>query len=147
MNTDLLSYASALCARKEYCRSEIAAKLRSKGAAPDETEQLLQHLEREGFIDEARYARAFVADKFRFDHWGRVKMRYQLLRKGVSDCDIDAALEEIDEKQYRQALADFVKSRRQTTAEEDPFRTSQKIARAAISRGYEPNLVFNALNF
>lgn len=145
MKTDLFTYAAALCARKEYCRSEMATKLRMKGAGADETEQLLQHLEREGFIDESRYARAFVRDKFRFDHWGRVKLRYQLLRKGVNDCDIDAALDEIDEQQYREALAEFVKSRRSLSAEDDPFRASQKIARAAISRGFEPNLVFSTL--
>jgi len=146
MKSDLFSYASSLCARKEHCRSEIAAKLRQKGAAPDETEQLLQRLEREGFIDEARYARAFALDKFRFDRWGRVKIRYQLLRKGVGDCDIEAALNEIDERQYRQALADFIKSRRDTSAEDEPLKATQKIARAAISRGYETNLVFNTLN-
>lgn len=147
MTADLFAYASSLCARKEYCRSEIATKLHQKGAGDEETMELIGRLEREGFIDEARYARAFVHDKFRHDRWGRVKIRYHLLRKGVSDCDIEAALGEIDEREYRQALAVFIKSRRGASDGEETIRAMQKVARAAISRGFEPNLVYNILNF
>lgn len=146
MNTDLFSYASSLCSRKEYCRSEIESKLKIKGATSQEVNQLIEQLEREGYIDEMRYAHAFVRDKFRFEHWGRVKIRYQLLRKGICDCDIDDALNEIDEKQYRDALSNFIQARQINSSEDDSLRASQKIARVAINRGYEPPLVFKALN-
>lgn len=144
--TNLYQWASARCARKEYCRSEMQMKLRQHGATADEAEAAVERLEREGFIDDLRYARAFVSDKFRFEHWGRVKMRYALLRKGVSDCDIDEAFTAIAEADYRQALLSFVKSRRSTTDAERSFMEQQRVARAAIQRGYEPQLVFEVLN-
>ena len=103
-------------------------------------------LEAESYIDEARYARAFVNDKFRFDHWGRIKIRYALRQKGVSDFDTDDALALIDDDDYRQALADFIASRRRTTKGDTPYAVNQKIARAAITRGFEPQMVFDALS-
>ena len=120
--TDFYLWATGRCSQKEYCRSEIAQKLRTKGATPDEIESLLARLESERYIDETRYARAFVSDKFRFDHWGR-----------ITDDD------------YRASLSDFIASRRRTTKGDTPYAINQKIARSAISRGFEPHLVFDAL--
>lgn len=145
-NNQYHQWATSRCAQKEYCRSEIAKKLLAKGATPDEVDETLGRLEAESYIDEARYARAFVNDKFRFDHWGRIKIRYALRQKGVSDFDTDDALALIDDDDYRQALADFIASRRRTTKGDTPYAVNQKIARAAITRGFEPQMVFDALS-
>ncbi len=143
--TDFYLWATGRCSQKEYCRSEIAQKLRTKGATPDEIELLLARLESERYIDETRYARAFVSDKFRFDHWGRIKIVNALRMKGVSSNDIDDALELITDDDYRASLSDFIASRRRTTKGDTPYAINQKIARSAISRGFEPHLVFDAL--
>lgn len=145
-NNQYYQWATNRCAQKEYCRSEIAKKLLAKGATPDEVDDTLGRLEAESYIDEARYARAFVNDKFRFDHWGRIKIRYALRQKGVSDFDTDDALALIDNDDYRQALTDFIASRRRTTKGDTPYAVNQKIARAAITRGFEPQMVFDALS-
>ena len=55
-------WATSRCAQKEYCRAEMGTKMAAKGADPDVVEQLLDRLEREKYIDDARYARAFVSD-------------------------------------------------------------------------------------
>lgn len=144
-SSNYYSWATTRCSQKEYCRSEIAQKLRVKGAASAEIEKLLERLEAECYIDEERYARAFVADKFRFDHWGRVKMSYALRQKGINANIIDEALAQIDEEEYRQSLADFIASRRRTMKAASPYALNQKIARAAISRGFEPGMVFAVL--
>lgn len=145
-NNQYYQWATNRCAQKEYCRSEIAKKLLAKGATPGEVDDTLRRLEAESYIDEARYARAFVNDKFRFDHWGRIKIRYALRQKGVSDFDTDDALALIDDDDYRQALTDFIASRRRTTKGDTPYAVNQKIARAAITRGFEPQMVFDALS-
>lgn len=145
-NNQYYQWATNRCAQKEYCCSEIAQKLRTKGAAPDEVDEVLARLQAERYIDEARYARAFVNDKFRFDHWGRIKIRYALRQKGVADNDIEDALAQIADDDYRQTLADFVAARRRTTKGDTPYAINQKIARAAITRGFEPQLVFGCLS-
>lgn len=143
---DLYNWASARCAIKEYCRSEIEAKLMSKGATADETAQIVQRLQDEGFIDEHRYAAAFVADKFRFDHWGRTKIRHALRHKGIAEGIANEAIDErIDSDDYQQALKDFIASKTRQTKTTDAYTLKQKVARAAIARGFEPHLVFDIL--
>ena len=140
-------WATSRCALKEYCRSELATKMAAKGMTPDETDAMLDRLERERYIDEARYARAFVADKFRFDHWGRIKIRQSLRLKGIAQVTADAAIDEcIAEDDYRLALLDFTAAKRRTTKAADERSLRQKVARSALSRGYEPQLVFAALS-
>ena len=143
--TDFYLWATSRCAVKEYCCSEIATKLQQKGATADEIETLLERLVNEKYIDEARYAEAFVSDKFRFDHWGRVKINHALRQKGIADSLIREALEHIDDEEYRTMLTDFIQSKRRTTKGDTPYAINQKVARAAITRGFEPHLVFDLL--
>lgn len=152
---DHYAWATALCARSERCRSDLATKLRQRGCPADEARQLLDRLEDEGYIDEARYARAFVADKFRFDRWGRIKIRHQLAAKGISAAVIAEALDQIDDDEYLAALTAFITARLGRSEEPgneqaaDPagrYALRQKVARAAINRGYEPHLVFDRLD-
>ena len=143
--TDLYLWATSRCAVKEYCCSEIATKLQQKGATADEADALLERLVNEKYIDEARYAEAFVSDKFRFDHWGRIKITHALRQKGIADSLIREVLEHIDEDEYCTLLTDFIQSKRRTTKGDTPYAINQKIARAAITRGFEPHLVFDRL--
>ena len=143
---DLLRRTAALCVRKEYCASEIVQKLRAKGATPEQAAQMLERLQHEGYTDDLRYARAFVADKFRFEHWGRVKISYMLHLKGLPDNVVDEALQQIDEAQYAETLKDFLEGKLRTVRAATPYALRQKVARAAISRGFEPDLVFQALD-
>lgn len=145
---ELYSWAAALCARSEKCRNDIMTKLRLKGVTSGEAVEITDRLELEGFIDEARYAHAFAADKLRFDHWGRIKIRHHLMAKGIDATLIDEVLADvIDEADYRTALSVFIKERqRRILPDEDGYKAAQKVARAAINRGYEPYLVFECLH-
>lgn len=146
MNTDLYAWAAARCARQECSRRDISTKLVGKGATAAEAREVVGRLVGEGFIDDARYARAFVADKFRFEHWGRVKISYMLHLKGLPDNVVDEALQQIDEAQYAETLKDFLEGKLCTVRAATPYALRQKVARAAISRGFEPDLVFQALD-
>ena len=146
MNTDLYAWAAARCARQECSRRDISTKLVGKGATAAEAREVVDRLVGEGFIDDARYARAFVADKFRFEHWGRIKISYMLHLKGLPDNVVDEALQQIDEAQYAETLKDFLEGKLRTVRAATPYALRQKVARAAISRGFEPDLVFQALD-
>ena len=69
-----LLWATSRCAQRECCRQDIKKKWMEGGLDDATCERLLDRLEDEGFIDEARYARAYVHDKLEYDHWGRLKM-------------------------------------------------------------------------
>lgn len=138
-------YAAARCAKSECCRADLLPRLVGRGLTAAQAEQVLDRLAREGYIDESRYARAYTADKFRFSRWGRVKIRYMLRLKGIDEADIGAALATIEDEEYASALADFLKAKRTVTRGADGRAVREKVARAAIARGYEPQLVFARL--
>lgn len=148
METDkLYLWATSRCALKEYCTSEMRTKLAAKGADPDQVEDIVSRLQSEKYVDEARYAEAFAADKFRFDHWGRIKISQALRLKGISPALVQDALRSaIEEDEYRLSLLDFIQAKRRTTKAAAPHTLRQKVARSAISRGFEPHLVFAALS-
>ena len=81
--TQAFNRAAALCARSEQSSCDIREKLIKWGLNPSEAHQVLEQLKGQGFIDDGRYARAFVKDKFAFNGWGRVKIAYQLRQKGI----------------------------------------------------------------
>ena len=142
----LYQWATSRCSQKEYCRSELAQKMRQKGATSPMIERVLQQLERERYVDENRYARAFVSDKFRFESWGRIKIRFTLQHKGISTSDIEEALFTITEDDYTETLKTFLQRKLKTTRGDTAYDVKRKVARTAISRGFEPQLVFSCLS-
>lgn len=118
------------CAYQERAESEVRTKLRTLGAAPDMGERVLKQLREENFVNEERFARAYVRGKFRMNGWGRIKIRNGLRAKGVDENLISRAVsEEIDERVYREAM-------RKVVAEKGP--------KTAFSRGFEVSAISSA---
>ena len=136
---------SYTCSLRETCRKDVQTKLERRGADVKTIEDILTRLEKGGFIDENRYARAFVHDKYLFDKWGRLKIRNSLRLKDISQTDISDALQQIDEDIYHDNLQSIIDNKRRTTKADTSFALSQKLLRFATSRGYEPHLVFPLL--
>lgn len=143
-----LLWATSRCALRECCRQDIKKKWMEGGLDDATCERLLDRLEDEGFIDEARYARAFVHDKLEYDHWGRIKMTQGLRLKGISRRTIDEAMAEvIDGDHYREILRGVLERKFNTLSfdadnREESYKALQKLVRHAASRGFEPELIF-----
>ncbi|MBZ4676903.1 MAG: RecX family transcriptional regulator [Anaerophaga sp.] len=132
-----LHKASSLCARQEYCRSDIRKKLEKWDIQPEQSEKILAELVKEQFIDESRFASFYVRDKFRFNRWGRQKIRWQLKQKGISDDDVNNALNQIDENDYRQTLKKLIKEKLRQVKDTEPLKQKAALIRNAVSKGYE----------
>ena len=137
---------TALCARREYCCADIAEKLRKKGASTEETEVLIDRLIDEGYINEGRYARAFVHDKILYNGWGRVKVKQQLRVKGICPAYINEAMTCITEEQYAEVFQKVLQAKRRSIKGETDYEVRQKLARSLIARGFEPSYVFDHLD-
>lgn len=138
---DYFQQAARLCAAREYCASDVRAKLRTKGCETEEITEIISRLEREGYLNEARYARAFAADKFRFSGWGKVKIAYQLRLKAVSSAAISEALDAIPAEEYEAAARRFIATKLGRNESSESYAVRQKAARSALTRGYETDLV------
>ena len=120
--------------------------LERHGAEKPDIESIINNLVKEGFIDESRYARAFVHDKVRFAKWGKVKIAQALWQKRIPQDITDAALESIEDDEYLAALRDVVKAKFRTVKGATEYERKMKTMRSVCSRGYEPALVRKLLD-
>ena len=89
---------AALCAQAEHCQQEMRDKMRRWEVDETAQNRIVARLVKERYIDDERYARAFVKDKIRYNKWGRRKVQQALWLKHI-DADIQQrVLDEIDEK-------------------------------------------------
>ena len=131
----LLGRMMRLCAGRECCRSEIRRKLAALPA--EQAQEVLDTLCREGYLDDARYARAFARDKSALQGWGRLKIKLALQRKQIDAADIAAALEAIDLPAADAKMEQVLRAKWKSLArEEDPARKEAKFFRYALGRGY-----------
>lgn len=92
--------AARYCAAAEHCESEVREKLRQWGAEAKISDEIIDYLIDNNFINEERYACAFAHDKLRYNGWGKIKIRYMLTGKRISSHAIETALAAIDESEY-----------------------------------------------
>ena len=144
---EALNKAAAYCTLCERCISEVSAKLTTWGVPYAVQEEIITRLTNEKFIDEARYCRAFVNDKVRFNRWGRLKITSALREKRLPQEYIKEAMENIDEDAYQQSLQETIDIKRRELKGKDDFATQQKIIRHAASRGYEPALIISTIKY
>ena len=91
----LLSRFMRSCSRRDYCTSDIKRRLSAAGDSVH-AERLISALKKDGFVDDARYARSYCRDKALLSGWGAAKIRYNLVSKGIAGDVIEEALSEVD---------------------------------------------------
>jgi regulatory protein len=138
---DALNKAATLCSRSEKCIYDIEKKLSDWDLMPDKIEEGIAYLVKEKFIDESRYAIHFVRDKFRFNHWGKIKIAYALRQKNISQNDISDAMNNITDIEYRQTLLEILKSKLKSVKGNNNYEIKAKLMRFAQSRGFETELI------
>ena len=132
---------AALCAQAEHCQQEMRDKM--KRWEIDETIQnrIISRLVKERYIDDERYARAFVKDKIRYNKWGRRKVQQALWQKRIDDDIQRRVLDEIDEKEYLDVLRPLLKQKRKTIKAQSDYELNQKLMRFALSRGFTFDII------
>lgn len=139
---EALARAERYCAKEEKCCYQVRRKLLEWGTDQDAAEQILEHLVRENYINEERFAREYAVGKFRNNKWGRLKITNELLRFHIQDDLIEKALNEIDPSEYEVLLKKLLMARYHSLKEAKDRTASQKIATFAIGKGFEPELVW-----
>ncbi len=128
-----------LCMRSEQCESDIKSKLIKAQLSPEEVKSILEFLLKERFIDNKRFARAFVRDKVRFAGWGRYKIRLHLAAKHIDSGVIAESLREIDEEEYEESLK-RVALNKSRGLDLNTREGNVKLYRFLLTRGFESGL-------
>jgi regulatory protein len=143
--SDAKSRIYKFCVYQERCHHEVKEKLYGFGLAAGDVNDLITDLITDGFLNEERFAKAFVGGKFRVKGWGKIKIVRELeLRDLTANC-IRSGLKEIGEEEYEKMLVQILEKKAAGLTEENDFVRKDKLSRYAIQKGYEPDLVWSIL--
>lgn len=134
---EALKRVTAYCAAAEHCRAEVSERLQKWGIAYEAIDRIIAQLETEKYINEERYCRAFVNDKFRFEKWGKIKIGQGLYMKKIPSDVAWRYLNEIEQEEYLTVLRGLIDSKRKSVRGNDDFEVNRKLIRFAMSRGFE----------
>jgi regulatory protein len=134
------------CAYQERCHSEVKEKLYSLGVWKKEHDEIIATLIEENYLNEERFAIAFAGGKWRVKHWGRVKIKYELKQKQVSEYCIKKALKQIEEEEYLQVLTKLATEKYASLKAEQYMIRKKKTMDYLMGKGFEPALITITLN-
>jgi len=137
-----LSYEQALhrlaayCSRAERCVSDIRRKVDEWEIPSDQQNQIIRHLQKEKFLDEDRYCKAFVNDKSKYNRWGIHKIRFELRKKQISEALIQETLKNLNPEESLERLRLLIEQKKKSIKGKNEFEIKQKLLRFAASRGF-----------
>lgn len=142
---EVLQKLEHFCAFRERSPQEVRERILELGLKGQDAEQIYEVLQSDGFFNEERFVNSFVTGKFRYNHWGRVRIKQELRRHQIDPVLLQQALELIDEEEYRTVLEDLL-TRKLARYPEDDYSRRDKAAAAVSRLGFEMHLIFEALD-
>ncbi len=135
------------CTYQERCHKEVHQKLYEMRMIPAAVDQIIDHLLRNNFLNETRFAQAFARGKFRTKKWGRNRIVNELKIRQISKFNIKIALKEIPDSEYYKTFEALAEKRmQQLFSEKNLQKKRKKLADYLFYRGWEPDLVYDKIN-
>lgn len=138
---------AALCARGEHCQHEMLEKMRQWGVSDEEQASVMQKLIEGRYVDDERYARAFVNDKIRYSKWGRRKVEQGLWLKHIDSETIAQVLDDVDDSEYIDILKPLLKQKAaaagglQSGGNHQHSLLRAKLIKFALGRGFTMDII------
>lgn len=129
------------CAYQERCHREVKEKLYALGVWKRDHDEIIATLIEENYLNEERFAIAYAGGKFRIKGWGRIKIKYELKQKQVSEYCIKKALKQIDESDYIAKLTTLATEKYQSLKGEQYLIRKKKTIDYLVGRGFELDLI------
>lgn len=142
---DALKELRRWCAVQERCHEDIRLKLIEHQIFGDDLEDILATLITEDFLNETRYALAYVSGKFKINEWGRIKILSGLKQKKISQYNINKAIKQLDEIAYAQTLEKHFNKK----LKEVKIKTQEgkmKMMNFLLQKGFESDLILKKIN-
>ncbi len=133
------------CSYQERCHKEVEKKLFDLKMIPEAKEKIILHLLQHNYLNEERFAKTFARGKFSIKNWGKRRIVNELKFKNISNYIIKAALEEINNDDYLNTLQQIAEKKLSIIKENNAFKKRIKLSSFLISKGFEPELVYNVV--
>ena len=132
---------AALCAQAEHCQWEMLEKMRRWEMSEEQQAHVMQRLTEERYVDDERYARAFVKDKVRYNKWGQRKVEQALWQKHIAEDIRQRILDEVEDEEYLRVLRPLLQQKRKSTKAGSDYELNQKLVRFALCRGFTYDII------
>ena len=140
---EALTRLQKYCSYQERCHWEVNKKLQEMRMIPEAIDHIIGQLVEHNFLNEERFAKAFVRGKFVMKKWGKQRIISELKRRHISKYNINQALSEISDDDYRETLTNIAEKRLQSILEQNKFKKQKKLADYLLYRGWESHLVYD----
>ena len=131
------------CAYQERSHQEVRQKLMDMHMIPEAIDVIIIHLLEHNFLNEERFAKAYVSGKFKMKNWGKSRLIYELKRKDVSKVNINAAISEISYEHYIDVFNRLAKKKVDAIKEVDKWKKKKKFIDYFLRLGWESYLVYD----
>ncbi|MFA0961595.1 regulatory protein RecX [Roseivirga sp. BDSF3-8] len=138
---------ASYCAYRERSPREVFDKIKKEGVSQEVAEEVVEKLRDEGFLNEERFASAFVHDKFRLQKWGRIKIRQHLRAHKVEPTVLETSLyNATPDEAYEELLNELLIKKAATLKGQPALQKKQKVTRFLLQRGFENELIREAMD-
>jgi regulatory protein len=144
-STLILQKIRNYCSYQERCISEVEQKLKDLAVQRKKIPDIINQLQKEGYLDEERFARAFAGGKFRLNKWGRNKIEFEMKIRGIPELMIQEGMAEIDENEYLQTLKELMIHKYNEIKSDKNVNIREKILNFAYGKGYEMEFILGFL--
>jgi len=147
MDRLILQKAASYCAYQERTQDEVRQRLKKWNVWGEESDEIIAELISQNYLSEERFAKTYAGGKFRMKNWGRMKIKQELHRRGLSEYSIEKGMKEIGDKAYLEGLKEILTKKKiiLERTETDQFKLKQKLVRFALGKGYESELVWKMI--
>lgn len=131
----VLSSLQRQCSRRECCSSDVYKKaLKALDGDVEAAAMVLDSLKADKYVDDFRYASAYIREKSAISGWGMAKISYMLAAKGIDRAIVSEAAKEADPAASSRKLESVLRNKYKSLSD-DPA-AKLKLLRFALGRGY-----------
>ncbi|RED48777.1 regulatory protein RecX [Seonamhaeicola aphaedonensis] len=134
------------CVYQERCHKEVRQKLQEMHMIPEAIDVIIVHLLEHNFLNEERFAKAFVRGKFSIKKWGKYRLTSELKKKDISKTNINQAINEIDDENYYNVFNHLAQKQVLSITDKNKYKKRKKLADYLLYRGWESDLVYKKVN-
>ncbi|MFI3278168.1 MAG: regulatory protein RecX [Rikenellaceae bacterium] len=133
-------------ARRELASGDAYKLMARWEVAKEDRERIVQGLIQTRFIDDRRYAKAYIRDKINLSNWGERKITTELSKHGISREIIAQEMAEVDTEVVNQRLREVLEKRSRSVKHKNNYELKGKLIRYGVSLGYSFEVVNNTIS-
>ena len=146
MDSRILNRIMKYCAGAEKSTHDVLSRLQAWKVPTEDYDDIIKKLKDEKFLDDTRFAKSYVSDKWNLDRWGKIKIENALRQKDIDEATIHDALKNIDDQEYKNELHAILRKKWKEVKSPNEQDDAKRIMMYATSRGFEEDLIMEWIN-